>query len=91
MPHDEQALDAVWLAAGPLLTAPDPAIIEQGVLLQMLKDALRPEQFEADARLVLNAWSRQFGVTAATQLLAEWKRKENSAAESASLEQLKVR
>lgn len=91
MPHDGHALDAVWLAAGPLLAAPDPAIIEQGVLLQMLKDSLRPEQFEADARLVLNAWSRQFGVTAATQLLAEWKRKENSAAESASLEQLKVR
>jgi hypothetical protein len=86
---DGELLDAAWLVAMPLLTRPDPAIAEPGQLLRLLKDLIRPDQFEADAKVVHAAWSTQFGAAAANQLVSEWRRKHTSKEQGEFLDKLR--
>jgi hypothetical protein len=81
-------LDAVWLVAGPLIDRPDPSIYENAALLRIVKDALRDDQMEGDARIVSSAWKRQFGPGAADGLFSDWKSKFNSKEQRAALDKI---
>jgi hypothetical protein len=68
-------LDCLWLTAYGVLAKPDPTIIEPAPLIRLLKDGLRTDQLESDAKTVANLWSRQFGAATIDGVFSEWRTK----------------
>ncbi|MCX5689608.1 MAG: hypothetical protein NTV94_07470, partial [Planctomycetota bacterium] len=73
--REGDVLDCLWFVAGAVLAKPDASIIETPAMIRLLKDALRPDQLEADARTVAAQWAKQFGPAAVDGLFSEWNTK----------------
>jgi hypothetical protein len=78
-------LDCVWFVAYAVLAKPDATIIESPALVRLLKDALRPDQLESDAKNVAALWAKQFGPSTVDGLFSEWDMKFTTKDEAAAI------
>jgi len=71
--RDGEYLDALWLSAYPVLLK-----AENGELPRLLREHIRPDQFEHDVRTLAMGWGRRFGQATVSGLYAELKQKYTS-------------